>query len=56
MSEAKTSLELEKKKCQTMYWNLLMLLDDESEATSAPHYLREFFQTARCENLDGERS
>jgi len=56
MSEAKANPELERKKCQTIYWNLLMLLDDEIEATSAPHYLREFVQTAQCENLDGERS
>ena len=53
MSKAKEVLE--KKKCQTIYWNLLMLLDDERDEVSSPHYLREFFQTARCETVPGEK-
>ena len=32
-----------------------MLLDDERDEVSSPHYLREFFQTARCETVPGEK-
>jgi len=38
---------MEKGKCQSLYYNLLMLLDFET--VSSPHYLREFFQTEHCD-------
>ena len=35
-------------KCQNIYWNLLQL--HSSDGVTAPAYVREFWQTSRCDN------
>lgn len=40
----------DKKKCAMIYWNLIELTKSKSEDT-APYFLREFYQTQRCDNF-----
>jgi hypothetical protein len=40
----------DKKKCSMIYWNLIELTKSKSEET-APYFLREFYQTKRCDNF-----
>lgn len=48
--DAETPPEKMKRKCQFMYWNLLMLMEKNREV-SAPHVFREWDETARCDKL-----
>lgn len=37
--------------CRFIFWNLLTIIENEGEAASAPHYLREWKETERCNDF-----
>ncbi len=43
-------------KCQSIYLNLLLILDEEKESIPATLYAREFMQTARCDSVGRDRT
>ena len=46
-------------KCRYIYWNLLTTLPDSNWGTNHTEYLREFYQTKRCDDclsLEQERN
>ena len=40
-----------KEQCHSIYWNLLEVIERRSDNDVAPFYLREFYQTNRCDQI-----
>lgn len=38
-------------KCQSIFLNLIRIIDSDSNQKSSSYYIREFFQTARCDTF-----